>query len=327
MKPKWKLLPVVVASALALMALATSGGAKPTTVSAEVTNVQATDNDVNSGGSVTISFNADEAQGNIGVTLEGVAAGTTHAATITECGSGCPDDNDNVTAPFSITSDSLDGTADTVAFNLQLTCTSNDTVTVRVTQEGVDDTIAITCNASTTPTTTPTVTGTPATATPTVTGTPTGNTITLSAVQPNTTCGAPVFLFATVKDSNGNFVPGATVTFSASGGAGSFAPASAVTVTDGVASSTWTPPSTGTQIVTITSNTGGKTATANVPVNCSAATSTPVPATPVPSTSVRPPSTGEGGTADGSSLPLYAGIATFIGAVFAGAFVVARRQA
>lgn len=327
MKPTWKLLPVVAAAALGLMVLMPGGGLRPDAASADVHDITVNDATVNSGETVTINIDADQNDGNISVSLSGVSSGTSYLLTVTDC-NNCADEGDTNTS-FSINSTNIAANGN-IELEMDITCTGNDTVSINASQGDVSDSVSVQCNANTTPTVTPTVTGTPPTSTPTVTTTPTGDTITLSAVQPNPACGQAVFLFATVKNQAGAFVSGANVSFTSSGG-GSFSPTSAVTVTDGVASSTFTPPTTGNTTVTITATTNGKTATASVPVNCgsAAATSTPVPpaATSTPVSQVRPPSTGEAGLADNSSWSLYAGIATVIGTVFAGAVLVARRRA
>ncbi len=327
MKRTWKLLPVVAAAALGLMVLMPGGGLRPDAASADVDNVSVSDSTVNSGETITVTVDADQNNGNISITLSGVSGSTTAVLKVTDC-DGCDDEGD-VNPSFTINSAQLGSSGD-VTLTLQLSCTSPDNLSINASQNSVADSATVSCEPSTTPTVTPTVTGTPPTSTPTATTTPTGDTITLSAVQPNPACGQAVFLFATVKNQAGAFVAGANVTFTSSGG-GSFSPTSALTVTDGVASSTYTPPTTGNTTVTITATSNGKTATASVPVNCgtAAATSTPVPpaATSTPVSQVRPPSTGEAGLAENSNWSLYAGIATVIGTVFAGAALVARRRA
>jgi hypothetical protein len=322
MKQPWKLLPIVAAAALGLAAL------MPGLVSADVGDVDVVADTVNSGSTVNVNINADQT-GDITIHVSGVSGTSTVSFEVADC-DGCNDENDvhTGTADFTISDDGFPSNGD-ITLALTMTCSADDNISVTATQ-GASDSDSVQCIANTTPTVTPTVTGTPPTTTPTATTTPTGDTITLSAVQPNPACGQAVFLFATVKNQAGQFVAGANVTFTSSGG-GSFSPTSATTVTDGVASSTFTPPTSGTSTITITATTNGKTSTASVPVNCGNATSTPVPAAPTatPGTSVvRPPSTGDAGLAsDNDNTALYLGVATLIGTVFAGAVVVARRRA
>jgi hypothetical protein len=330
MKKPWKLLPIVAAAALGLTVLVPGGISRPGVASADVHNVTVSDATVTSGDTITVTVDADQDNANdITVNLSGASSGTSYQFKVTDC-NNCISEGDTGTA---FTIDGGDVAANgNVTLELTITCTADDTVSVNADQGNGDDNATVECQANTTPTVTPTVTGTPPTSTPTTTTTPTGDTITLSAVQPNPACGQAVFLFATVKNNQGGFVAGANVTFTSSGG-GSFSPASAVTVTDGVASSTFTPPTSGNTTLTITATSNGKTATATVPVNCSNATSTPAPAAPTATPSgggsvVRPPSTGDAGLADDSSnFGLYAGLATIVGTVFLGALVVARRRA
>lgn len=313
MQHLWKVLPVgMLALALSLAAFATS---QPATVQADVSSVTASDTSLDSGQTITVTVQAQQNDGVLALGLTSVAQGTSYIFT-SSYGTG---------TVLSIPGDAIPGSG-LLTVSLQVECTQFDELIINASQDGTSQQEQISCTpgATTTPTATPTVTGTPATATPTVTTTPSGDTLTLSAVQPNTACGQPVFLFATLKNQAGAAIAGATVTFSASGGAGSFNPVSAVTVTDGVASSTWNPPTTGTQTVTITATSGGKQATANVPVNCAAATAT---STPAPSSPITPPSTGEAGIASGQSWSLYAGIAALVAVVFSGALVLARRKA
>jgi hypothetical protein len=324
MKLTWKLLPVVAAAAMGLMMLMPGIGTKD--ASADVHNVGVSDASVASGETITITIDADQNDGDVQISLGGVSATTTAVLKLTDC-NDCSDEGD-ISSSFVIDSADLAANGN-VTLTLQLTCTQDDNLAVIAEQDQGEDSEAITCTANTA---TATLTGTPPTSTPTTTATPTGDTITLSAVQPNTGCGQAVFLFATVKNNQGGFVAGANVTFTSSGG-GTFSPVSALTVTDGVASSTFSPPTSGNATLTITATTGGKTATASVPVNCANATSTPAPAAPTATPSaggstVRPPSTGDAGLADGgSNFRLYTRLATIVGTVFLGAFLVARRRA
>ena len=147
MNLSWKFLPLAAVFALALLALTPGGATLPPDASADVSLVDAADNSIASGSSTTITIEADEDDGDITVELLGVSGSSTSEIEITDC-AGCDEEDDTHATLLVIDSNDAEfvTASETFSVQLTLTCESEDSVTIRATQDEMDDQDVVTCN-------------------------------------------------------------------------------------------------------------------------------------------------------------------------------------
>jgi len=301
----WKILPLALLAALGVFMLVPGGS--PRNARADVTGLGAmTPNPVPVSGTGTFTVTAHETSGASGgsiVLTVGLGTITNMTCTIsavacTPTFSGAP----GLSVTVSVADNGSGSNTETVVLTVsyQAPGTTGTNVTYGATQHSVPlSGFFDIASAGGTSTATPTVTGTPSTATPTLTPTVTGTVtsaitqIRVSATGP-INCGGTSLITAVLTNANGASVPGTSVTISTN--LGTVSPTTAIDQGGGILAALTAPAAQG-GTATITVTAGGISGSAQVPINCVAATSVPPTAPPpvVTASVIQPPRTGDAG--------------------------------
>jgi len=307
----WKLLPLALLAALGLLMLVPGTGQIGVPVAhASVTAVGDAPDPIIAGGTSVITITATE-PGNAISLIAGLPDGSLGTITGATCamlvvgGAACTNFT-HAPIAFGTYSQTIsvadDGTSNGTVVVIQATFQSTVPTIVGYTASqagGSDMGGTITVNSSGTTTATPTVTGTPSTATPTLTPTVTGTissaiqTIRVSATGP-INCGGTSLITAVLTNANGASVPGTSVTISSN--LGTVSPTTAIDQGGGILAALTAPAAQG-GIATITVTAGGISGSAQVTINCAAATTVPTSPPPVATSAsvIQPPRTGDAG--------------------------------